>query len=171
MEWTWSPRSSHLHVSQVTQWPRGTRNVQVLWESNLNRRRKASYWGRAVPDGWFCCRSWTQSGQSLSQVPFVCKRHQDVFVLPRGVFDDFSSIQQVPEKRKECSVLVVEMLKILSWRDLTLQQDLLLPCWTLFLCLWEHPIENMRRLLNVLLIWAFLQTIWRWEAVWIAETI
>ena len=29
-------------------------------------------------------------------------------------FDDFSNIQQVPEKRKECSVLVVEVLKILS---------------------------------------------------------
>ena len=83
----------------------------------------------------FCCRSWTQSGQSLPQVPFVCKRHQDVFVLPRGVFDNFSNIQQVPEKRKEYSVLVVEMLKTLSGRDLTLQQDLLLSCLTLFLCL------------------------------------
>ena len=47
-------------------------------------------------------------------VPCVCKRHQDVFVFTPGVFDDFSDIQQVPDKRKECSVLVVEMLKILS---------------------------------------------------------
>ena len=43
-----------------------------------------------------------------------CKRHQDVFEFTPGVFDDFSNIQQVPDKRKECSVLVVEMLKILS---------------------------------------------------------
>ena len=47
-------------------------------------------------------------------VPCVCKRHQDVFVFIPGVFDDFPNIQQVPDKRKECSVLVVEMLKILS---------------------------------------------------------
>ena len=92
-------------------------------------------------------------------VPCVCKRHQDVFVFTPGLFDDFSDIQQVPDKGNECSVLVVDMLKILSCMDLTLQQDLLLPCLTLFMCLWERPTENMRRLPSVLLIWAFLQTI------------
>ncbi|XP_044166247.1 uncharacterized protein LOC114951286 [Acropora millepora] len=35
-----------------------------------------------------------------------CKRHQDVLEFTPGVFDDFSSVQQVPEERKLCSVLV-----------------------------------------------------------------
>ena len=35
-----------------------------------------------------------------------CKKHQDVFEFTPGVFDDFSSVEQVPDKRKECSVLV-----------------------------------------------------------------
>ena len=35
-----------------------------------------------------------------------CKRHQDVFEFTPAVFDDFSSIHQVPDERKECSVLV-----------------------------------------------------------------
>ena len=35
-----------------------------------------------------------------------CKGHQDVFEFTPGVFDDFSSVQQVPDKRKQCSVLV-----------------------------------------------------------------
>ena len=35
-----------------------------------------------------------------------CKKHQDVFELTPGIFNDFSSVQQVPYKRKRCSVLV-----------------------------------------------------------------
>ena len=35
-----------------------------------------------------------------------CKKHQDVFEFTPGIFDDFSSVQQVPEERKQCSVLV-----------------------------------------------------------------
>ena len=35
-----------------------------------------------------------------------CKRQQDVFEFIPGVFDDFSGVQQVPDKRKQCSVLV-----------------------------------------------------------------
>ncbi|XP_015748252.1 PREDICTED: nucleotide-binding oligomerization domain-containing protein 2-like isoform X3 [Acropora digitifera] len=35
-----------------------------------------------------------------------CKRQQDVFEFIPGVFDDFSSVQQVPDVRKQCSVLV-----------------------------------------------------------------
>ena len=35
-----------------------------------------------------------------------CKKQQDVFEFTPGVFDDFSSVQQVPDERKQCSVLV-----------------------------------------------------------------
>ena len=35
-----------------------------------------------------------------------CKKQQDVFEFTPGVFDEFSSVQQVPEERKQCSVLV-----------------------------------------------------------------
>ena len=35
-----------------------------------------------------------------------CKRHEDVFEFTPGIFDDFSSIQQVPDERKGCSVLL-----------------------------------------------------------------
>ena len=35
-----------------------------------------------------------------------CKRHEDVFELIPGLFEDFSSVQQVLDERKECSVLV-----------------------------------------------------------------
>ena len=35
-----------------------------------------------------------------------CKKHEDVFEFTPGIFDDFSSVQQVPEERKQCSVLV-----------------------------------------------------------------
>ena len=35
-----------------------------------------------------------------------CKKHQDVFEFTPGVFDDFSNVQQVPDKRKRWSVLV-----------------------------------------------------------------
>ena len=35
-----------------------------------------------------------------------CKRRQDVFEFTPGVFDDFSNVQQVPDERKQCSVLV-----------------------------------------------------------------
>ncbi|XP_067041886.1 NLR family CARD domain-containing protein 3-like [Acropora muricata] len=35
-----------------------------------------------------------------------CKKHEDVFELTPGVFEDFSSVQQVPDERRECSVLV-----------------------------------------------------------------
>ncbi|XP_067019253.1 NLR family CARD domain-containing protein 3-like [Acropora muricata] len=35
-----------------------------------------------------------------------CKRQQDVFEFIPGVFDYFSGVQQVPEERKQCSVLV-----------------------------------------------------------------
>ena len=35
-----------------------------------------------------------------------CKRQQDVFEFIPGVFDYFSGVQQVPDKRKQCSVLV-----------------------------------------------------------------
>ena len=35
-----------------------------------------------------------------------CKKHQDVFEFTPGIFDEFSSVQQVPDERKECSVLV-----------------------------------------------------------------
>ena len=35
-----------------------------------------------------------------------CKRHEDVFELIPGLFEDFSTVQQVPDERKECSVLV-----------------------------------------------------------------
>ena len=35
-----------------------------------------------------------------------CKKHQDVVQFTPGVFDDFSSVQQVPDDRKYCSVLV-----------------------------------------------------------------
>ena len=35
-----------------------------------------------------------------------CKKHQDVFEFTPGVFDDFSSVQQVPDERKQCSVLL-----------------------------------------------------------------
>ena len=34
------------------------------------------------------------------------KKHEDVFEFTPGIFDDFSSVQQVPDERKECSVLV-----------------------------------------------------------------
>ena len=35
-----------------------------------------------------------------------CKKQQDVFEFTPGVFYDFSSVQQVPDERKQCSVLV-----------------------------------------------------------------
>ena len=35
-----------------------------------------------------------------------CKKHQDVFEFTPSVFDEFSSVQQVPDERKQCSVLV-----------------------------------------------------------------
>ena len=35
-----------------------------------------------------------------------CKKHQDVFEFTPGIFDDFSRVQQVPDERKQCSVLV-----------------------------------------------------------------
>ena len=35
-----------------------------------------------------------------------CKKHQDVFEFTPGIFDDFSVVQQVPDERKQCSVLV-----------------------------------------------------------------
>ena len=35
-----------------------------------------------------------------------CKEHQDVFEFTPGIFEDFSIVQQVPEERKQCSVLV-----------------------------------------------------------------
>ncbi|XP_074621745.1 uncharacterized protein LOC141880193 [Acropora palmata] len=35
-----------------------------------------------------------------------CKKHQDVFEFTPGVFDEFSSVQQVPKERKQHSVLV-----------------------------------------------------------------
>ncbi|XP_068732099.1 uncharacterized protein [Montipora capricornis] len=35
-----------------------------------------------------------------------CKKDQDVFELTPGIFDEFVSAQQVPEERKQCSVLV-----------------------------------------------------------------
>ena len=35
-----------------------------------------------------------------------CKKHQDVFEFTPGVFDEFSSVQQVPDERNQCSVLV-----------------------------------------------------------------
>ena len=34
------------------------------------------------------------------------KKHQDVFEFTPGIFDEFSSVQQVPDERKQCSVLV-----------------------------------------------------------------
>ena len=34
------------------------------------------------------------------------KKYQDVFEFTPGIFDEFSSVQQVPDERKECSVLV-----------------------------------------------------------------
>ncbi|XP_067040158.1 uncharacterized protein [Acropora muricata] len=35
-----------------------------------------------------------------------CKKPQEVFEFTPGVFDDFSSVEQVPDERKQCSVLV-----------------------------------------------------------------
>ncbi|XP_068700681.1 D-inositol 3-phosphate glycosyltransferase-like [Montipora foliosa] len=35
-----------------------------------------------------------------------CKKDQDVFDFTPGIFDEFVSVQQVPEERKHCSVLV-----------------------------------------------------------------
>ena len=35
-----------------------------------------------------------------------CKKHQNVLEFTPGVFDDFSSVQQVPDERKQCSVLL-----------------------------------------------------------------
>ena len=35
-----------------------------------------------------------------------CKKHQDVFEFTPGVFDEFSSVQQVLDERKQCRVLV-----------------------------------------------------------------
>ena len=35
-----------------------------------------------------------------------CQRHKEVFEFTPGVFDDFSSVEQVPDERKQCSVLV-----------------------------------------------------------------
>ncbi|XP_044176625.1 uncharacterized protein LOC114955374 [Acropora millepora] len=35
-----------------------------------------------------------------------CKKHQDVFEFTPGIFDDFLSVQQILNKRKQCSVLV-----------------------------------------------------------------
>ncbi|XP_044176507.1 uncharacterized protein LOC114976089 isoform X14 [Acropora millepora] len=35
-----------------------------------------------------------------------CKKHQDVFEFTPGIFDEFSSVQQIPDERKQCSVLV-----------------------------------------------------------------
>ena len=35
-----------------------------------------------------------------------CKKHQDVFEFTPGIFDEFSSVQQVLDERKQCSVLV-----------------------------------------------------------------
>ena len=40
-----------------------------------------------------------------------CKKHQNVFEFTPGVFADFSSVQQVPDERKQCSVFAVW-----SWR-------------------------------------------------------
>ncbi|XP_068699863.1 uncharacterized protein [Montipora foliosa] len=36
-----------------------------------------------------------------------CQKHQDVFDLTPGIFDEFFSVQHVPEDGKHCSVLVV----------------------------------------------------------------
>ena len=35
-----------------------------------------------------------------------CKKHENVFEFTHGIFDDFSSVQHVPDERKQCSVLV-----------------------------------------------------------------
>ena len=35
-----------------------------------------------------------------------CKQHQGVFEFTPGIFDDFSRVQQVPDERKQCHVLV-----------------------------------------------------------------
>ncbi|XP_015759313.1 PREDICTED: uncharacterized protein LOC107338581 [Acropora digitifera] len=35
-----------------------------------------------------------------------CKKNQDVFEFTPGVFDEFFGVQQVPDERKQCSVLV-----------------------------------------------------------------
>ncbi|XP_074619470.1 uncharacterized protein LOC141878419 isoform X4 [Acropora palmata] len=35
-----------------------------------------------------------------------CKKHQDVFEFTPGIFDEFSSVQQIPDERKQCRVLV-----------------------------------------------------------------
>ncbi|XP_067041610.1 uncharacterized protein [Acropora muricata] len=36
-----------------------------------------------------------------------CKRHQDIFEFTPGIFDDFSSVQQIPDERKRRRVLVI----------------------------------------------------------------
>ena len=35
-----------------------------------------------------------------------CKKHQDVFEFTPGIFDEFLSVEQVPDERRQCSVLV-----------------------------------------------------------------
>ncbi|XP_074620464.1 uncharacterized protein LOC141879199 isoform X5 [Acropora palmata] len=35
-----------------------------------------------------------------------CEKHQDVFEFTPGIFDEFSSVQQILDERKQCSVLV-----------------------------------------------------------------
>ena len=36
-----------------------------------------------------------------------CKKQEDVFEFTPGIFDDFSIVQQVPDERKQCTVLVL----------------------------------------------------------------
>ena len=36
------------------------------------------------------------------------KKHEDVFEFTPGIFDDYSSVQQVPDERKQCIVLIFD---------------------------------------------------------------
>ena len=44
--------------------------------------------------------------EAFRQYPGFCKKHQDVFEFTPGIFDDFLSVQQVPDERRQCRVLV-----------------------------------------------------------------
>ena len=45
-------------------------------------------------------------GEAFCRYLGFCKQHQGVFEFTPGIFDDFSRVQQVPDERKQCHVLV-----------------------------------------------------------------
>ena len=90
-----------------------------------------------------------------------CKKHKDVFEFTPGIFEDFSSVEQVPDERKECSVLLfgrgdAEDFKLKGF-DIAAKSVAALSD-TVLVFVGAPPTENMRRLPNVFLILGFLKS-------------